>query len=505
MAGSITPKIVAATAVQTPDTGYVTIFTDIADGIPKYKDSLGVVHTFSSISITIGSLSDTDDSIRFNPSQFYLTQDTSGNPTINLVGGSVIIDHGGLTGLLDDDHPQYILVDGTRPFTGNQSMGGNRVTSLGAPVAASDAARLQDIQNVGPGFYGVVVKDNSVTVRVDSILFPSADFDVDSFGDGARVQLDSSVARKSDLAQAFYGVVVKDGTTTVRTDSVLFAGADFDVDSFGDGARVQLDASVARKADLVQAFYGIVVKDNAIAVRTDSVLFSGSDFDVDSFGDGARVQLDASVARKTDVGPGFYGITVGQFSNNPSYRGINTVKFNPASFYVTQNSPNTDEVQINFRGRSSVTIKDGVQTLVDDTVSFNKTDFYLTKDSQGHPEVNLRRDNLFSLSGHFVNIPSEPVMIEEYVPIQQTLLSFVGRTSRGSLAVVLRVRPDHQVKWTGAGTGGAFNKVYFYPIRSDYSASTFNVAQVGSSVQMDFYSISNDVKNFSWTLVGREQ
>lgn len=49
-------------------------------------------------------------------------------------------DHGQLTGLSDDDHTQYILVAGTRAFTGDQSLGGNRVTSLGTPVASDDAA-----------------------------------------------------------------------------------------------------------------------------------------------------------------------------------------------------------------------------------------------------------------------------------------------------------------------------------------------------------------------------
>jgi hypothetical protein len=35
--------------------------------------------------------------------------------------GTVVSDHGGLTGLADDDHPQYSLADGTRPFTGTVS------------------------------------------------------------------------------------------------------------------------------------------------------------------------------------------------------------------------------------------------------------------------------------------------------------------------------------------------------------------------------------------------
>jgi hypothetical protein len=58
-----------------------------------------------------------------------------------LIDGSFIddsdIDHGSIGGLGDDDHIQYILVAGTRAFTGDQSMGGNQLTSVGDPTATT--------------------------------------------------------------------------------------------------------------------------------------------------------------------------------------------------------------------------------------------------------------------------------------------------------------------------------------------------------------------------------
>lgn len=45
--------------------------------------------------------------------------------------GSVATDHGGLSGLADDDHAQYILVDATRAFTGNLQLGSNWLTNDG--------------------------------------------------------------------------------------------------------------------------------------------------------------------------------------------------------------------------------------------------------------------------------------------------------------------------------------------------------------------------------------
>jgi hypothetical protein len=40
-------------------------------------------------------------------------------------------DHGNLQGLLDDDHTQYLLVDGTRAMSGDLDMGANAITNVG--------------------------------------------------------------------------------------------------------------------------------------------------------------------------------------------------------------------------------------------------------------------------------------------------------------------------------------------------------------------------------------
>lgn len=53
-----------------------------------------------------------------------------------------VTDHGQLSGLADDDHPQYLLVNGGRALSGSLNLGGNRVTSLGAATAAADAVRF---------------------------------------------------------------------------------------------------------------------------------------------------------------------------------------------------------------------------------------------------------------------------------------------------------------------------------------------------------------------------
>jgi hypothetical protein len=52
-------------------------------------------------------------------------------------------DHGFLNGLADDDHPQYLLADGTRPLAGHLHAGGFRIAGLAAGTEAGDAVRFE--------------------------------------------------------------------------------------------------------------------------------------------------------------------------------------------------------------------------------------------------------------------------------------------------------------------------------------------------------------------------
>ena len=56
----------------------------------------------------------------------------------------------------------YVKADGTRAFTGNQSMGGFKITNLAAPSGANDAARMADLGG-GPVLTGVPVFESNVT------------------------------------------------------------------------------------------------------------------------------------------------------------------------------------------------------------------------------------------------------------------------------------------------------------------------------------------------------
>ena len=73
----------------------------------------------------------------------------TGHTEFNWTLSNTPVDHGTLTGLLDDDHPQYLLTNGARSLTGNQDAGGNKITNLAAATGPGDALRYE--QAVKPG------------------------------------------------------------------------------------------------------------------------------------------------------------------------------------------------------------------------------------------------------------------------------------------------------------------------------------------------------------------
>jgi len=90
--------------------------------------------------------------------------DTStGEPKWYDVAGTAdksMVDHGDQLGLGDDDHTQYILVAGTRAFSGDQSMGSNKLTNLASATANNDAVGWNQS---GIQLTGLDVNSNKIT------------------------------------------------------------------------------------------------------------------------------------------------------------------------------------------------------------------------------------------------------------------------------------------------------------------------------------------------------
>ena len=84
-----------------------------------------------------------------------LLLETDGTGGFTLITTPVVVtDHGGLTGLGDDDHTQYLLADGTRALSGDLDLGTNDVTNVGlvdgidvSAQAATTNAHIADTAN----------------------------------------------------------------------------------------------------------------------------------------------------------------------------------------------------------------------------------------------------------------------------------------------------------------------------------------------------------------------
>lgn len=140
------------------------------------------------------------------------------------------IDHGNLTGLADDDHVIYIKADGTRAFTGDQSMGGFKLTNLADPTAAGDAVSKGFLNSTasGKGASQVGIEDSAGVITattVEGALYELysrvTPFGVDyTVGAGGvtkghlmRISADDTVLPYSDLSQPHRGIGLAFATT----------------------------------------------------------------------------------------------------------------------------------------------------------------------------------------------------------------------------------------------------------------------------------------------------
>ncbi len=124
------------------------------------------------------------------------------------------IDHGSIeaTSLLDDDHTQYILVDGSRAFTGSQDMGGFVLTGLGQPSNPNDATRKAYVDAVATGLR---VKGNVRVATTGNITISSAPVAID----GVTLAADDRVLVKDQTTETENGIYDYNGSGSAMTRS----------------------------------------------------------------------------------------------------------------------------------------------------------------------------------------------------------------------------------------------------------------------------------------------
>ena len=107
--------------------GGVTVSHDDLDGVSADDHHTAFIGLEDNAGTAINPAGDnriqvTDDGI--------INADASGS-VLALTFDQASIDHGGISGLGDDDHTHYLLADGTRAMSGNLDMGGNAIVTVG--------------------------------------------------------------------------------------------------------------------------------------------------------------------------------------------------------------------------------------------------------------------------------------------------------------------------------------------------------------------------------------
>lgn len=207
-----------------------------------------------------------------------------------LIDGSMIdsgdVDHGGLSGLADDDHTQYILVDGTRDFSGVVAYASH--PTFNSDTQLVDKKYVDDVHTGDEWFpYSALdyITDNTVAppTEVSGDVYvlahdggaPNAAYDGASAGDIVRFDGSVWVATTPTTGTK---ISVDDETDGVR----LWAGSSWDRKYYESttastgltkvGVDIQLDSSAAGDGlGFTSGVLNVNVDDSSIEIDTDTL------------------------------------------------------------------------------------------------------------------------------------------------------------------------------------------------------------------------------------------
>lgn len=134
-------------------------------------------------------------------------------PSATLPGPVVAtISHSALADLtVPADHPWATLVDGTRAFTGDQSMGNNQLTNVGAPGAGGDATNMTYVDGA------VSALSAAAVLRDGSQAFTGAQ----SMGGFALTNVLNPVAAQDAATKDYVDTTIAADYVTIATNQVI--------------------------------------------------------------------------------------------------------------------------------------------------------------------------------------------------------------------------------------------------------------------------------------------
>ncbi len=255
----------------------------------------------------IGSTEHNHDGIYFRESEFINSSAGAGDAGKPIktdaggkIGGSFIdqtdIDHGSISGLGDDDHTQYILVAGTRAFTGDQSFGGNKATNVANPVSGTDAVNLQTLQA-----HDQAMKPKTAVRAATTVAGTLAtDFADGEIIDGVTLATGDRILIKDQADASENGIYV------VQASGAPVRAIDFDLAAEIPGAytAIQEGSAQAGQAWVQTGVFAVLGTDdinfvffNSATAYTASlgITLVGNDFRLDSSAAGAGLSLTSGV------------------------------------------------------------------------------------------------------------------------------------------------------------------------------------------------------------------
>jgi hypothetical protein len=331
----------------------------------------------------------------FNSTDFYLSKDGHGKPVVNLNP----ID------ISNFDTSALIKADGTNPFTGDQSMGGNQLTNVGTPGAAGDAvnkayadALRLDVELTG---------GNHAFTDIDKIVFDAQSFYFDTTSGGQPILgLRGTLGSGGSSGNTAFAANFSNSTEWQLAHNLNSSDLNWSV--YDDQGLAIIPSKVAVHAPNTAYFY---FGNNAMTGRAVVTAAGGSSAaDLTPF-----IRKDGSINFTGNESMGGFKLTnVG----TPTVGGDATNKT-----YVDS------QVTSQFYG---VIVKDGVHAIKGTVVNFNSNGFYLSQTLLGEPMVNLKYDtDYIPVFDEFPTVHN--IVVDPLAPYDYTIESVSIDTKSGSL------------------------------------------------------------------------